>query len=99
MAQICDAMAREGFDPEIRRRRGGVDIVLHNCPFESSALADPDTVCQLHLGLAQGMAASSGGVTVDRLVIGDPRRAQCRLKLVIDEESATEPPSPDDGFL
>ena len=31
-----------------------VDIVLGACPFETTALADPDTVCGLHLGLALG---------------------------------------------
>ena len=78
---IADAMAREGFDPEVRRRRGGTDIVLRNCPFESGALADPDTVCQLHLGMAEGMAERVGGVAVETLVTKDPRRAQCRLEL------------------
>ena len=81
---IADAMAREGFDPEIRRRRDGTDIVLRTCPFESGALEDPDTVCQLHLGMAEGMAETVGRVEVDGLVAKDPRRAQCRLKLRVD---------------
>ena len=81
---IADAMAREGFDPEVRRRRSGTDIVLRRCPFESGALEDPETVCQLHLGLAEGMAESVGGIKVEGLVTKDPRRAQCRLKLRFD---------------
>ncbi len=86
---IADAMAREGFDPEVRRRRDGTDIILRTCPFESGALADPDTVCQLHLGMAEGMAERVGGVAVETLVTKDPRRAQCRLELRPDP-TATE---------
>ncbi len=81
VAAIAHAMAREGFDPEVRRRRDGTDIVLRTCPFESGALDDPDTVCQLHLGMAEGMAEGVGGIEVEGLVTKDPRRAQCRLKL------------------
>ena len=40
VADISAAMARQGFDPEVRPRRGGAEIVLHNCPFASAALAD-----------------------------------------------------------
>ncbi len=81
VAAIADAMAREGFDPEVRRRRDRVDIILRACPFESGALSDPDTVCQLHLGMAEGMAETIGGIDVQRLVAKDPRRARCRLEL------------------
>ncbi len=85
VAQISEAMAREGFDPEIRRRRSGTDIVLRNCPFESIALADPETVCQLHLGLAEGLVEGIGAVEVDELIARDPRKANCRLLLNMEE--------------
>jgi predicted ArsR family transcriptional regulator len=49
-------MARMGFDPKVRHRRGGTEVVLRNCPFESAARTDPDTVCSLHLGIARGLA-------------------------------------------
>ena len=90
--QISEAMAREGFDPEIRERRGGTDIVLRTCPFESTALADPATVCQLHLGLAEGLAEAAGPVEVEELVAKDPRTANCRLVLHIAEPEAAETP-------
>lgn len=79
------AIAREGFEPEVRRRGDDVDIVLHACPFETTAVADPDTICALHLGLAQGLADSADGVVVDELVAKDPRRADCRLKLHLEQ--------------
>lgn len=77
---IAAAMAQEGFEPEASRRGDRVDIVLHACPYESTALADPGTVCALHLGLAEGLAEGTD-VTVDELVARDPRRAGCRLLL------------------
>ena len=78
---MATAMARQGFEPEIRRSRKSIDIVLRHCPFETAALADPDVVCDLHLGMAEGLASCTGRVSVEALVRKDPRRAQCRLKL------------------
>jgi predicted ArsR family transcriptional regulator len=79
---IVDAMARQGFDPKMRRRGRRVDIVLRACPFQTAALSDPDTVCGIHLGMAEGLAALTGGqIAVDELVRHDPRRANCRLRL------------------
>jgi len=81
VADLAAAMAREGFDPAVRRRGNRVDVILRACPFESTAVADPDTVCALHLGMAEGLAAGADGVAVDELVAKDPRRAHCRLRL------------------
>jgi predicted ArsR family transcriptional regulator len=78
--QVVELMARLGFEPEARRRGRGTDVVLHACPFASAALTDPDTVCSLHLGLAQGFTEGSG-LEVTELVVKDPRRAGCRLRL------------------
>jgi predicted ArsR family transcriptional regulator len=86
---LHDVMAREGFDPEIRRRRDGVEVVLRACPFETTAIADPGTVCQLHLGLAEGLASGADTVEVDDLIAKDPRRGNCRLRLRVDN-----PPTP-----
>lgn len=84
---VVDAMERHGFGPEVRRRRNGrTDLVLHHCPFESAVMADPDTVCDLHLGIAEGVAELTGGrVAVEELIVHDPRRAGCRLRLLLDE--------------
>jgi predicted ArsR family transcriptional regulator len=74
-------MARQGFDPELRPTRdGGTEIVLHNCPFESAAEADRDTVCSIHLGLAEGLTDGTN-TTIEELVAYDPRRAGCRLRM------------------
>ena len=82
IAAVADAMQREGFDPALHNARDGVELVLRECPFEAGALADPATVCAIHLGIAQGVAAlTDDRVVVDELVPHDPRRANCRLRL------------------
>jgi predicted ArsR family transcriptional regulator len=89
-AFVADAMEREGFDPEVRRRGDRVELVLRTCPFATTAVADPDTVCSIHLGLAQGVADLTGGrIVIDELMPHDPRRANCRLRMHL--EGAEEP--------
>ena len=75
-----DAMARQGFDPTVQAEGDEVEVVLRSCPLASAVLADADTVCQLHLGLARGAAEAIGGIEVDQLEPKDPRRAHCRLR-------------------
>jgi predicted ArsR family transcriptional regulator len=84
---VVDTMARNGFDPLARRRGNRVDVVLQRCPFERVASADPDTVCAIHLGMAQGLAELTGGrLVVEDLVAHDPRRAGCRVRLRLESE-------------
>jgi predicted ArsR family transcriptional regulator len=77
---LVDAMERHGFEPTAKRRGDRVEIVLGACPFATTALADPETVCDLHLGLAHGAAEQLGGIVIDELVPRDPRRGGCRLR-------------------
>ena len=77
---VATALDRQGFEPQVRRRRRGADIVLGCCPFAAAALADRDVVCTLHLGIAEGLAAGTD-VQVEELVVKDPRRAGCRVRL------------------
>jgi predicted ArsR family transcriptional regulator len=86
---VVDLMQRRGFDPEVRNARGSrVEVVLRTCPFASAVLADPDTVCDLHLGMAEGVAAlTDDRVVVDELVAHDPRRANCRLRMHLEAGS------------
>lgn len=93
---IEDEMARRGFEPVRTIRRNRVDLVLGTCPFERVAIAAPDAICQLHLGLAEGLADALGGVDVEGLQARHPHRAGCRLTLrrapaaVSREEPATK---------
>lgn len=90
VADIAAAMARQGFEPEVRAVRGGVEVVLQHCPFASTALVDRETVCSLHLGIAEGLAAGTD-VVVDELVGYDPRHAACRLRLHVEPGDRAEP--------
>lgn len=80
VADVTAAMARQGFEPEVRALRGGAEIVLHNCPFTTTALADRDTICALHLGIAEGLT-DDDRATVTELVAYDPRKAGCKLRI------------------
>jgi predicted ArsR family transcriptional regulator len=80
VADVGAAMARQGFEPEVRAVGDGAEIVLHNCPFATAALADRGTICALHLGIAEGLT-DSASATVTELVAYDPRKAGCKIRL------------------
>ena len=82
MAAIVTTLAGQGFAPEVGHMAGGrVEVVLHACPFADAAAEDPATICQLHLGLAEGAAQAIGGLHVEGLRINDPHQAGCRVQL------------------
>ena len=72
-------MARRGFRPTRVERGRRVEFVLGRCPFADVASSDPDTVCQLHLGMAEGLTEGLGGLSVEKLLPKDPHRGGCRL--------------------
>lgn len=77
---LTNAMAEQGFRPELERDGERFAITLHRCPFASTAVADPATVCTLHRGLADGVAEALHGLHVDGLeVVADPTRGGCRI--------------------
>lgn len=74
-------VARQGFAPRRVEGADAVELVLDNCPYATAAAADPSVVCELHKGLAEGMAQALGDhVEVTGLVIHDPDKAGCRLE-------------------
>jgi predicted ArsR family transcriptional regulator len=77
---LSAAMAKQGFEPEVRSTRAGSEVVLHECPFETAAIADRAVVCALHLGIAEGLIDGTD-TEVDELVAHDPRKAGCRVRL------------------
>jgi predicted ArsR family transcriptional regulator len=91
VADISAAMARQGFEPEVRPRPGGAEIVLRECPFAAAAVVDRATVCALHLGIVEGLAAGTTAA-VDELVAYHPPKAGCRVRIrVTAEDAAPEP--------
>ncbi|MCC6497507.1 MAG: helix-turn-helix domain-containing protein [Propionibacteriaceae bacterium] len=53
---ITATFTRLGFAPEL----AGDEIRLRSCPFRDAAREHPAVVCQVHLGLAQGLAEQKG---------------------------------------
>jgi predicted ArsR family transcriptional regulator len=74
-------MTRRGFRPDRTERASRLEFVLRRCPFADVAASDQDTVCQLHLGLAEGLTEGLGQLQVERLVPKEPHRAGCRLSV------------------
>ena len=93
VGELVEQMTRQGFEPAVESGPTPAErtVVLHRCPFASTALADPEVVCTLHLGFAEGIAEQVGGIVVDGLEPRDPRRAHCRLLV---RHPAPEEPEP-----
>jgi predicted ArsR family transcriptional regulator len=79
---VENEMARAGFRPVRRSRSRGLELVLQRCPFESAAAINAGAVCQLHRGLAGGIAQGTGKLELEDLVPKNPHKAGCRLLLV-----------------
>lgn len=72
-------ISRVGFRPARTDRGPRIEFALGRCPFAEVAAADPDTICRLHLGLAEGLTEGLGGLITERLTVRPARRAGCRL--------------------
>jgi predicted ArsR family transcriptional regulator len=72
-------ITRHGFRPSRAEHGAQIEFTLGRCPFEEVAAADPATICQLHLGLAEGLTEGLGGLVTDRLTIKPAHQAGCRL--------------------
>lgn len=81
--EALDAIARRlGFEPTVQPTSAGVDVVLDRCPFLGPADSAPEIVCDLHRGIAEGIAEQAAGeAVVDDLVIHPPQIAGCRIKV------------------
>jgi predicted ArsR family transcriptional regulator len=74
-------LQQRGFRPERVARGSRVDFVLDHCPFAAVAADHPNVICQLHVGLLEGLAESLAGAEVVRVVNKNPHRAGCRVIL------------------
>lgn len=79
IATLRDEAQRLGFEPRVRRRGDVQEIVLGACPFADLATTQPGTVCELHVGLAEGIAERAGGLAVDGIRLADPHKGGCRI--------------------
>jgi predicted ArsR family transcriptional regulator len=81
-------VAEQGFGPRRVEHRVRAELVLERCPYASAAEADPESVCELHRGLAEGMTSAVGhGLAVTDSLFATPRRAGWRLLMAWREGS------------
>lgn len=93
VAAIVVHAERLGFDPELVADVGGhcVDVVLRRCPYLDVAELDPAVVCELHRGVAEGIAEVYGDVVVADLRPRPPHVAGCVVSLRVGPVGATAP--------
>jgi predicted ArsR family transcriptional regulator len=79
--ELLEAVTRRhGFQPTTETHGDDTQLVLGRCPFAASVTADR-LVCDLHLGIAEGIAASVRTVNVTGLDVAPPREGGCRFHL------------------
>lgn len=85
--RLAELMADLGFAPE--QPAAHDHIVLRHCPFLELAQQHPEVVCQVHLGMAQGLlAAWRAPIRAERLVpFAEPDRCLVQLSPVSMRES------------
>ncbi|MEI7547001.1 MAG: helix-turn-helix domain-containing protein [Actinomycetota bacterium] len=76
---LRDEAERLGFQPQVRVNGKVHEVVLKKCPFEDIAAERPETVCEVHLGIAEGVCEQTGGAVVDGIRLADPRKGGCRI--------------------
>lgn len=79
VASLRDEAERLGFRPQVRVKGQVHDVVLQHCPFGQLASERPETVCDLHLGIAEGVCSLAGGAVVEGIRLADPRKGGCRI--------------------
>lgn len=83
-------LERLGFDPELDRSQ--LAFHLYRCPFLDLARARPEVVCNVHLGLAQGVLDAVPGPVAARELLPFVGPEHCVLQLRRgDVDSRTEP--------
>ncbi|MGZ4795047.1 MAG: helix-turn-helix transcriptional regulator [Acidimicrobiia bacterium] len=78
---LARELDRHGFRARVDTTTRGTRIVLGACPFATAAQHDPTTICELHLGYAEGVAEAIGGVVITGLTPHDPSDAGCELSV------------------
>jgi predicted ArsR family transcriptional regulator len=91
-SRFVDALGRWGFAPQATRHDDEIDVTLRACPYGEAVETEAAVICALHLGLAEGLAAASGGLEVASLEARPPAERACRLHVRVlpggDDEAA-----------
>ncbi len=94
LEEMGGQLAALGFQPNLQHRGDGAEILLTRCPYASIATRSHRPICELHLGIAEGLAEAIGGIAVISLVARDPSEAGCALRMVEIDSSTTPGGSP-----
>jgi predicted ArsR family transcriptional regulator len=78
---VVDACELEAARGGFRPRRAVNELTLQDCPIADVAVADPRTICSLHRGLMEGIAAATGGGKIESFVAKDPHTANCQIRV------------------
>ena len=81
VATLRDEAERLGFEPKVRVKGTLHEVVLSACPFGDLAAQRPETVCDVHLGIAEGVCERVGGAVVEGIRLADPRKGGCRITM------------------
>ncbi|MDO8389475.1 MAG: helix-turn-helix domain-containing protein [Actinomycetota bacterium] len=81
VATLRDEAQRLGFEPTVRVKGQVHELVLTSCPFGELAAQRPETVCDVHLGIAEGVCERVGGAVVEGIRLADPRKGGCRITM------------------
>ncbi|MCL4434660.1 MAG: helix-turn-helix domain-containing protein [Actinobacteria bacterium] len=79
--RVMSAMETEGFHTRLAKKGKRIELIVDTCPFINIAEVAPGVVCDLHLGMAEGVTAATSDLTVVGLKKSDPLRSGCRLLL------------------
>ena len=78
---LMNAMEHEGFHTRIVKRGKRVELVIDQCPFIDIVNVAPQVMCDLHLGMAEGIAAATGNLRVVDLENRRTHNDGCHLVL------------------
>lgn len=82
LAVLDSTIAALGFEPERKNAKGLICYRFWNCPYAEAATADPNVVCTLHRGIAQGLVeALVPHSELLRFEPRDPARAGCLMEV------------------
>lgn len=74
-SDVVTVLEEHGFEP----RAEGDGVLLGNCPFQRLARTHPRLVCEMNLGLVEGMLTGAGGGRLRALL--EPRPGFCCVRL------------------
>lgn len=76
---LVEHLEESGFEPVIDEER--LTVELTPCPHAAAAPEHRPVLCQVHLGLMQGVLTQAGGPLAARGVRSSPRPAECTVEL------------------